>query len=140
MNSSASLEIIQGDSERLIIPIKDADSQDWIFNLKDFNLVYKVTENRGGGKEVINITDTDTEVTVEEAGQISVRDAETFDDSKLGKYNIPSDYDVFVITLSPSDTNSLTEYTYYHECQVTDTKGHKKTVFQGKVTITESST
>lgn len=140
MNSSASLEIIQGDSERLIIPIKDADSQDWIFSLSDFNLLYRVTENRGGGRAVIDITDTDTEVTVEEAGEIAVRDAGTFDDSQLGGYDIPSDYDVFVITLSPSDTNQLTEYTYYHECQVTDTKGHEKTVFQGKVTIKESST
>lgn len=44
---------------------------------------------------------------------------------------------VFVITLVPADTSSLSARTYYHEAQVTDAAGVVSTVLIGKLKLIE---
>lgn len=45
---------------------------------------------------------------------------------------------IFTVTISPSDTASLTPAIYWHEAEVTDGSGNIGTVFTGHVTLRPS--
>ena len=44
----------------------------------------------------------------------------------------------YTVSLTPSDTGSITPGDYYHESEITDSTGHVSTVFTGYVTVLPS--
>lgn len=145
MIRDANIEIVRGDAEVVLIPIRDVDSPDDVFvNPPDeTNIRYVIASD----------FDPDLVIYEAETGQISTPE---FGNVKPENPSLPDSFPPVIdtqpvvrIELSPSDTRLLTVTEnndaispYVHECQITQSgsPSRKVTVMQGTVEVLSSLT
>lgn len=132
MKTDQHVSVTRGDSERVVIPIADGDTDGWISDLSTMVIRYEITTGDGSGTAVISKTDSDAAITIEKAGDIN--------STALDDTGVPDTADVIVVDLAGSETATFDEYRYYHECELEDPNGIVKTVLKGQVAVESSAT
>lgn len=132
MKTDQHVSVTRGDSERVVIPIADGDTDGWISDLSTMVIRYEITTGDGSGTAVISKTDSDAAITIEKAGDIN--------STALDDTGVPDTADVIVVDLAGSETTTFDEYRYYHECELEDPNGIVKTVLKGQVAVESSAT
>lgn len=160
MLTDSNITITQGDSMRVVVPVRDG------------NLSVSRTETITGEATVTTV-DGD-QVTVEVSDQVEVDEtvyrnlddvrvdyviAEAFDkstiqyqaaeqdvsvlpfgDLKATDPDVPDDQPVAVIDIPRTETAALSPGEYVHECQIVDQRDREATVMQGTVLVQETAT
>lgn len=126
------LEFVKGDTEKLAVPVKNEDIDEFVSDLSGVSVLYQLTMQRGGGDVLIEKTDADAAV--------SIVAASTIDDDELTNAGVGSTDDVILIEINETDMTDVPPGLYWHELEV-DFGGLPKTVITPtNVRITRSNT
>ena len=124
------ISTIQGDTRRLGIPVFDADRDQLAELIGVQEIVYKITDEEGGGQTILEKDDSDPDVCITTADDIDTVELEDYE----------PDTAVVSVWLRPDETEEFPIETLFHELQLTDAAGNVTTVVQGQVDVIPSST
>ena len=131
MNTDADITLTRGDSRDIVVPVWDDDHDAW-YDPSNDAIDYVMTDQPLGGDRVIELSESDAQVTVVQVADV---DSNVLDDLDI----TDTDY-VIVVELTPSDTRDLAAGQNYHELQLVDSNGATATVFGGNVEVRPSVT
>lgn len=132
MITDSNITLTTGDTEIVVIPVRDGDlttdDSDPVYrDLEDVRIDYVIADSHADEDIVWQAAEADIDV-------VPFGDLEATDSS------IPDTQRVITISLSRDQTATLAPGEYVHECQVVDQEHREATVMQGSVTVRESAT